>query len=69
MSAHPTGFLPHPMASAIGFHMAITTGDNTTFPAGVTRSLPNLDRDSALPSFTNAAEAGDTICASNRPAS
>src|SRR5215470_2723303 len=67
MSDHPRGFLPHPIASAIGFHMAITTGDNTRLSVAPMRSLPVFARDSALPSLMNAAEAGLARCALSRP--
>src|SRR5215471_19555699 len=67
MSDQPIGFLPHPIASAIGFHIAITTGESTRLSVEPIRSLPVFDRDSALPSLINAAEAGLAICACNRP--
>src|SRR5882724_5576421 len=62
MSAHPIGFLPQPIASAIGFHMAITTGESTRFSVGPSKSWPVLARDFALPIFTKAAEAGLVMC-------
>src|SRR5215471_10812954 len=58
MSAQPIGFLPHPIASAIGFHMAVTTGESTRLSVGPTRSLPVRARDCALPILTKAADAG-----------
>src|SRR5208283_4978085 len=63
MSAHPIGFLPQPNASAIGFHMAMTTGDSTRFSVELTKSLPVLLCDLAFPSLMNAPEAGLTMCA------
>src|SRR5689334_6836541 len=58
MSDHPMGFFPHPMASAMGFHMAITTGESTRLSVWPSRSWPVLERDWALPIFTKAADAG-----------
>src|SRR5215475_6906049 len=60
MSLQPSGFFPQPIASAIGFHMAITTGDKTKLSVEEMRSLPDLARDSALASLINAPEAGLT---------
>src|SRR5215469_3878298 len=67
MSAQPMGFLPQPMASAIGFHIAITTGDSTRLSVLLIRSFPVLERDSAFPSLIKAAEAGLARCACSRP--
>src|SRR5215470_15305504 len=67
MSDQPSGFLPQPMASAIGFHIAMTTGDSTRLSVEAIRSLPVLVRDSALPNLMNAAEAGLARCACRRP--
>src|SRR5215475_3231509 len=67
MSDHPIGFLLHPIASAIGFHIAITTGESTRLSVEPIRSLPVFDRDSVLPSLMKAAEAGLAMCASSRP--
>src|SRR5262249_217280 len=58
MSDQPIGFLPHPIASAIGFHIAITTGDSISVSVGPNRSLPVLALDCALPSLIKAADAG-----------
>src|SRR5262245_28137347 len=52
------GRLPQPRASAMGCHMAMTTGERTRFCVGPTRSLPVLVRESAFPSLMKAAEAG-----------
>src|SRR5262249_61282074 len=54
----PIGLLPQPMASAIGCHIAITTGESTRLRVEPTTSLPLLILDSALPSLMNAADAG-----------
>src|SRR5262249_10243871 len=67
MSDHPMGFLPHPIASAICFHIAMTTGERTRLSVEPIRSLPVFDRDSAFPSLMNAADAGLAMCACNRP--
>src|SRR5215470_5578264 len=67
MSDQPTGFLPQPMASAMGFHIAMTTGDRTRLSVEAIRSWPVFVRDSALPSLMNAAEAGLARCACSRP--
>src|SRR5262249_18040441 len=61
------GFLPQPIASAIGCHIAITTGESTRLSVAPIRSLPVLERDSALPSLMKAAEAGLAIWACSRP--
>src|SRR5215831_15576995 len=58
MSDHPMGFLPQPSASAMGFHIAITTGDNTRLSVEPIRSFPYLLCDCAFPSLMNAPEAG-----------
>src|SRR5262249_4656544 len=58
MSDQPMGFLPQPSASAMGFHIAITTGDNTRLSVGPIRSFPYLLCDCAFPSLMNAPEAG-----------
>src|SRR5215475_13448506 len=63
MSLQPNGFFPHPIASAMGFHMAMTTGDRTKLSVEAMRSLPDFARDSALASLMNAPEAGLTRCA------
>jgi hypothetical protein len=34
------GFLPHPRASAIGFHIAMTTGESMRVSVEETRSVP-----------------------------
>src|SRR5262252_925674 len=67
MSDQPSGFLPQPRASAMGFHMAMTTGERTRLSVEAIRSLPLLVRDSALPNLMNAAEAGLARCAWRRP--
>src|SRR4029077_13804350 len=67
MSAQPRGFLPQPIASAIGFHIAITTGDRTRLSVDAMRSLPVFERDSALPNLMNAPDAGLARCACRRP--
>src|SRR5215468_5921035 len=63
MSLQPKGFLPQPIASAMGFHKAMTTGDKTRLSVEAMRSLPDFARDSAFASLINAAEAGLTRCA------
>src|SRR5215831_11742123 len=67
MSDQPRGFLPHPIASAIGLHMAITTGDKTRLSVDAIKSFPVFARDSAFPSLMNAAEAGLARWACIRP--
>src|SRR5579872_1486959 len=62
-SPHPMGFLPQPMACAIGFHMAITTGERTKLSVLASRSLPVLARDCAFACLINAADAGLSKCA------
>src|SRR5271157_350488 len=69
MSDQPMGFLPQPMASAIGFHIAITTGDSTRFSVDVISSCPVLVCDWALPSLMNAADAGLMRCGWRDPLS
>lgn len=39
-SAHPIGFFPHPNVSAMGLHIAITTGERTRLSVEATRSFP-----------------------------
>jgi hypothetical protein len=51
-------FLPQQIASAIGFHIAMTTGDRTRLSVELTSSWPVLLCDSALPSLMKAAEEG-----------
>src|SRR5215470_455337 len=63
MSLQPNGFFPQPIASAMGFHMAMTTGDRTRLSVEAIRSFPDFARDSALASFMNAPDAGLTIWA------
>src|SRR5215813_294961 len=63
MSLQPKGFFPQPIASAMGFHMAITTGDRTRLSVEVMRSFPDFARDSAFASLINAPDAGLTRCA------
>src|SRR5215469_10009395 len=63
MSLQPRGFFPQPIASAMGFHMAMTTGERTRLSVEAMRSLPDFARDSAFASLTNAPDAGLTICA------
>src|SRR5271165_752621 len=58
ISDQPMGFLPQPSASAMGFHMAITTGDSTRLSVDPIRSLPYLLCDSELPSLIKALDAG-----------
>ena len=58
MSLHPRGRPGQPRASAIGRHMAITTGESTRLRLSPTRSLPVRARDWALPSLRKAADAG-----------
>src|SRR5262249_31404284 len=58
ISDQPIGFLPQPRASAIGFHIAITTGESTRLSVEAIRSLPYLFCDWAFPSLMNAADAG-----------
>src|SRR5215468_8868455 len=67
MSDQPNGLLPQPIASAIGFHMAMTTGVSTRLSVDAIRSWTVFARDSALPSLMKAADAGLAICARNRP--
>src|SRR5215469_11746053 len=67
MSDQPIGFLPQSSASAIGFHIAITTGDNTRLSVGPIRSFPYLLCDWALPSLMNAPEAGLMTSGWRRP--
>src|SRR5262249_16516973 len=59
-SVQPTGLLGQPSDSAMGFHMAITTGERTKFfvLVGSIRMLADLARASALPSSIKAPEAG-----------
>jgi hypothetical protein len=68
-SLQPTGRRPQPIASAIGRHMAMTTGDSTRFFVSPIRSLPVRARDCALPSLRKAAEAGLVKWACRAPAS
>ena len=69
-SAQPIGLSGHPSASAIGFQIAITTGESTRFFVSLTRSLPPAPaRDSALPSSMNAPDAGLSRWALRVPAS
>src|SRR5271165_4099370 len=67
MSDQPSGRLPQPRASAMGFHMAMTTGDKTKLSVLPIKSLPVLARDSALPSLIKAADAGLAKCAWSCP--
>jgi len=55
MSDQPIGFLPQPKASAIGFHMAITTGERTRFSVGPIRSLAVLALGFRVPQFYESA--------------
>src|SRR5262249_39471322 len=57
-SLQPTGLPGQPSASAIGFHMAITTGLSTRFFVLPNNSLPPLALASALPRMMNALLAG-----------
>src|SRR5580692_520306 len=58
MSDQPIGFLPQPSDSAIGFHIAMTTGERTRLCVVPTRSLPYMLRERALPISMKADEAG-----------
>ena len=57
-----------PSASAIGFHIAMTTGESTRFSVGADQVLArSCARDCALPSLMNAADAGLVRCACRAP--
>jgi len=54
-------------AAAIGFLIAINTGDRTRLSVSVIWSCPVFERDSAFPSLIKAAEAGLARCACSWP--
>src|ERR1700730_5516235 len=45
ISDQPPGSYLQPMSSAMGCHMAMTTGESSRFCVGLTRSFPVLARD------------------------
>jgi hypothetical protein len=67
MSDQPTGFFPQPIASAMGFQIAMTTGERTRFCVSPIKSCPVLTLDSALPNLMKADEAGEVISAWRLP--
>src|SRR5271165_1819273 len=67
MSDHPIGFLPQPIASAMGFHIAMTTGESTRFSVELISSWPVLLCDLALPNLMKAPDAGLIRCGCRVP--